>query len=273
MARLKTFTPHRLPLRHLNWESLVPLIGSAREAIARYDEALKRASPSTFERLKWHESLSSLRGQQIQTDLEEVMTFAKGHPVPESRQALLQKIVNAKQALDFGIQWKKTLNLSFFCKLHAIVKKDAPNPKEVGHLRDKQNWIGEEGCAIEEAYFYPPPHKKVRGYLQSLHLYLMKKEKDPVVQTAIFFAQLLIIHPFMDGNGRVARILIPLILWKKKLLSQPLLFLSAYFEDHRLDYFRKLFYISEHDAWEDWIQYFLKGVIEQSKKGLEFLEP
>lgn len=239
---MKTCIPDRLPIKNLDWASLVPLIGEARESLARFDEELKRAPASILEDSKWQECIASLCNQNT------------------------QKIVNAHKALEFAIRWarKKPLSMQFLCEVHALVKQDASKPEEIGRFRNKQNWIGPQGSPIEEAYFYPPGPKKIKHYMQALYRYMRTREKDPLVQLAIFFGQLLIIHPFMDGNGRVARIFIPVWLWKKGLISQPALFLSSYFERNRLEYFRKLFFISEKGAWEEWITYFLKGVIEQS---------
>jgi cell filamentation protein, protein adenylyltransferase len=264
--RIKNCVPHRLPLSKLDWGRIVPFLGIAREALGRYDETLKKSPPDLFELFKWQESVSSLRGQNIEADVEEAFQFATERSNEETRHPLLEKIVHAQEGLEWAIRQgrNQTFGDPFFCKLHAIVKQDAPNPKEIGRFRKRQNWIGPQGRPIEEAYFFPPQAKKVKRCMSSLHRYMKKKDKDPLVQLAIFFAQFLIIHPFMDGNGRVVRIFIPLFLWKKRLLSQPLFFLSRYFEDHRLEYFRKLFNISEKNAWENWIVYFLKGVAEQS---------
>lgn len=266
--KIETCKPHRLPLKKLDWGSLVPLIGGAREALARYDETLLHTPPHLLEIFKWNESISSLKSQNISADLKEVLQFSIEKRATEARIPLLQKILNTKEGLDFAIQWaqKKPLNLSFFCRVHAIVKKDALNPQEIGRIRKKQNWIGPQGGSIEEAYFFPPEAKKVLRYMHSLNKYWHLKEKDPLVQVAIFFAQFLIIHPFMDGNGRVARIFIPVALWKKGFISKPMLFLSGYFERNRLNYFRNLFYVSDKNAWENWIAYFLKGVIEESHR-------
>ncbi|HSX10872.1 MAG TPA: Fic family protein [Chlamydiales bacterium] len=240
MAPLRPSIPDPLPIKDLDWASLVPLIGEAREALARFDERLKHISSLADRR--WQESVSSVGIRNT------------------------EKIVYAHKALEFAIRWakRKPLSLDFLCRVHAIVKQDASNPSEIGRLRTLQNWIGPHGCPIEEAYFYPPRPKKVRLYMQELYRYMRSREKDPLVQLAIFFGQILIIHPFMDGNGRVARIFVPVWLWKKGLISQPALFLSSYFEQNRTEYFKKLFLISEKGAWEDWIAYFLKGVIQQS---------
>jgi Fic family protein len=152
---------------------------------------------------------------------------------------------------------KKKISFALMCQLHRIVKED-PTSK----FRTKQNWIGKEGCTIEQAYFLPPKPTSVPKLMKELKNYLHAKEKDPLVQLAIFFAQLLIIHPFMDGNGRVARLLIPLFLYEKKLTSSVKFFMDSYFKKHRTAYFEKLFAITTDGDWEGWIDFFLKGVID-----------
>lgn len=228
--KIKSCAPEKLPIKNLRWDQLISFAGEAREAVARYDETVKKRPTSLLEIFKWREMPSSLKG------------------------------------LNFAIDWAKKapLNASFFCHVHAIVKRDASDPKEVGSFRKKQNWIGPHGRPIEDAYFLPPEPKKVKIYMTRLNKYWNTKEKEPLIQIAIFFAQFLAIHPFMDGNGRLARIFVPVALWKRGLTSAPILFLSSYFEQHRLQYFQKLFDVSETQSWEEWIQFFLKGVKEQS---------
>lgn len=263
---LEPCTPIPLPPKHVDWEFLAPWIGRARELLARYDETIRSVPPAILEILKWEESIASLRAQDIEAELEEVLRFAFNASAEEKRAPLLQKILNAKEALDFAMRYakQKPLNLSFLCRVHSIVKRDAPNRQEIGRLRKRQNWIGPQGGTIAEASFLPPKPLLVPRSLANWGRYLNQKT-EPLAQLAILFAQLLVIHPFMDGNGRVARIYIPVFLWKKKLLSQPFFFLSIYFETYRLQYFQKLFHISKHDAWTDWIHYFLQGLIDQSQ--------
>ncbi len=266
MTMLKSFTPIRLPPK-LDWRRLAPALGHAREELARFDETLRLIPLPVLEILKWEDSIENLRSQNIKTDLLEVLEFQLLKESEEKRSAMLQKILNAKEGLDFALQWslKKPLNTSFLCKLHAILKRDAPNPEEIGRLRKRQNWIGAQGCPIEEAYFFPPKARLVPKYLKEWASY-QKMRQEPLVQLALLFAQLLIIHPFMDGNGRVARDYIPCFLYKKKLLSKPFLFLSSYFQDHLLQYVQKLYDISESGDWESWILYFLKGIAVRSQR-------
>ena len=102
--------------------------------------------------------------------------------------------------------------------------------------------------------------------MQDLLRYCRRREKDPLLHLALIFAQLLIIHPFMDGNGRVARILIPLFLYRKKVLPLPLFFMSRYFRRHRLSYFQNLYKTTEENQWESWIVFFMKGVVIETKR-------
>jgi Fic family protein len=266
MTLLKSCTPIRLPPK-LDWRRLSPPLGHAREELARFDETLRLIPLPVLEILKWEDSIETIRSQNIQTHLLEVLQFALLKEAEEKRAAMLQKILDAKEGLDFALQWslKKPLSTSFLCKLHARVKRDAPNPEEIGHLRKRQNWIGAEACPIEEAYFFPPKAHLVPKYLKEWASY-QKMSQEPLVQLALLFAQLLIIHPFMDGNGRVARDYIPCFLYKKKLISKPFLFLSSYFQDHLLQYVQKLYDISESGDWESWILYFLKGITVRSQR-------
>jgi len=261
--KLKCCTPIRLPPK-LDWHLLAPLLGRAREALARYDEILKTIPAPLLEILKWEEAVYTLRAQNINAGLTEILKFSLDGQAEEKRAAMLQKILHAKEALDLACRWMKPLNSAFLCKLHSILKKDAPNPDEIGKFRKRQNWIGEQGCPIEEAYFFPPKARFLSKHMLDWESYARKKE-EPLVQLAVLFAQVLIIHTFMDGNGRAARHYIPAFLYRKKLLSKPFLFLSVYFEAHKLQYFQKLFDISEENAWEEWIAYFLKGIEDRSK--------
>ena len=268
--RIKTCRPRLLPIKDLDWRRLITLIGDARAAVARLDEALRdeKNAPAILEPLRWLEAVSSLRSQKIYSDYSEVIRYEIDKLAPENRAALLQKIIRAKEGLDAGIRWgrRRKLGVQFYSRVHSFIKKNGSKPHDIGRVRNRQNWIGPEGCPMEDAYFYPPPAPRIHPLLRNLDAYLEKQDVDPIVQLAIGFAQFLIIHPFMDGNGRVARVLIPVFAAKKKLLSQPALFLSAYFENLRLEYFQNLFCISEKNAWEEWIAFFLKGTISQANK-------
>lgn len=255
------YLPQALPLKGLDLIPLIPWIGKAREALARYDESLKISPRILLEPLKMAESIASALSQDIRTTMEKVY-------LGDATDPNIKKVWAIHEGLNFAIDWVKTRPIStpFFCEVHALVKEDSESIADVGKIRTRQNWIGPEGAPVEKAYFFPPPAARVDGCLRMLYRYLRGKEVDPLVQTAIAFAQFLIIHPFMDANGRVARIFIPSYLYKRKLTITPALFLSNYCFTHSNGYFGKLFDISQTKDWESWILYFLKGVIDQAEK-------
>ena len=249
---MPTFKPCcPFPPKKLKWKQIAPFLGEAREAVARLDE--KWDKPLFLELLFWHEAIASLRTQNIERSLKEVLLYAFANRSDDQSEPFLQKILLVKEALDEALDWglKRVLGQRFFCHLHGIVKRDGAKPSDIGRIRNRQNWIGRPGCSIEDAYFCPPSAAEVRPLLRNLEEYLQKKGIDPLVQTAIAFAQFLIIHPFMDGNGRVARIFIPMFAMKRGLLSHPVLLLSFYFAEHRKDYFQKLFHLTTKESWED----------------------
>jgi len=273
--KIKTCIPNELPLSALKWESFADLLGRAHAVLSRYDAVISsiKNPKAVFSLFTTLEILSSLQSQKVHLTLKELLEVQAGSVDPFKKHSKeIKKVMNYRLALAEAAKNINARGISFslLCKIHGIIKQDAKEKrKEVGTFRKWQNWIGKEGCKIEEAYFYPPDVKSLHQYMVNLKKYFSYKEKDPLVQIAIFFAQMLIIHPFMDGNGRVARALIPFLFCKKKLLSVPLFYLSSYFKRHRLDYFHKLFTITSEGDWENWIRFFLEGIIEEGEFYLE----
>lgn len=140
--------------------------------------------------------------------------------------------------------------------------------QDAGNFRKRDVYIGSPGNP-EGARYVPPIWQTIDSHLENFEQYVNYDEKDILVQLAIVHAQFEIIHPFSDGNGRMGRIILPLFLNFKKVLSTPMLYLSEYFETHRQEYYHKLQNISDENEWEEWIRYFLKAVIEQSRKNCE----
>lgn len=249
-------------MKKLPWESLTLFLGQAHRVIEHFEDILQTtATPSTvLYLLTIDESISSVH--TFKGTLKKVLcpeVFAKNPPK-------IEPILNYKKALFFAGKQKR-LTCQVLCKIHALCQKKSMKHKtDIGRLRKRQNWIGPEGCPIEKGLFFPPKASLVPKYMKNLQAYLSYREKDPLVQLAIYFAQFLCIHPFMDGNGRVGRITLPVFLWHKKLISHPLFFMSGYFTRHYDTYFERLFHIYEKQGWEDWIIFFLKGVIEEGEK-------
>jgi len=137
-----------------------------------------------------------------------------------------------------------------------------------GQFRKTQNWIGKPGSTIQTASFIPPPPDEVEPCLAAWERFLHESNLPPLVTIGLAHYQFEAIHPFRDGNGRVGRLLITLFLIERKILPTPLLYLSAFFEASRRDYYDSLRAVSERSAWHEWIEYFLLGVARMSEDAL-----
>ncbi len=257
---VKTCEPAILPLQSLRWESFTEVLKEAHQILALYDETLQTTAnkEELFSLLMLKEAVASVEGNKSKGS-----SFEFFHQKDSDQSSQLK---NYQSALSQGAKWVETRPFSgaFFCHLHKIIRKDgSASNADIGKWRDRQNWIGPEGCEAADAYYFPPKLDVMRNRLDNLFRYLRFEDKDPLVQLAISFAQFLIIHPYMDGNGRVGRTFIPLFLYKRKVVSYPLVYLSAYFQRNRSAYFEKLYAITTDALWDDWIQFFLRGIIEE----------
>jgi Fic family protein len=159
------------------------------------------------------------------------------------------------------------IRLSFVRELHRILMNSVRGQdKTPGEFRREQNWIGKYGCTLQQASFIPPNPIQLPDYLQQWECYMDSNDIDFLIQTAVVHAQFELLHPFKDGNGRIGRILIPLFLFQKKVLSQPMFYLSAYLETHREEYYERLKAISVDNDWNGWIAFFLQAIISQAKQ-------
>jgi Fic family protein len=262
-GKKEPFLPQTLPLRRLQRSSFQRAHQQAQAKIHRFQALLASILRPQFllASLMASEALAALESQKVKLSLEEFYLLCQTHAHPNK--SLLQPIhyyLALKKACA-AIQ-KHPIDKHLLCSIHQIVKKSAPPHIQAGDYRTKQNWIGKEGCKREDASFFPPAPKVMRAFMHNLLQYTQKQERDSLTQIAIIVAQLLILHPFMDGNGRTARILIPLLFHQKKIL--PFLFISRYLKDHRKPYFKNLFDITGKNKWEQWIRFFLKGVASQA---------
>jgi Fic family protein len=239
---MKSCVPPRLPLRGREWGKIRKQVDKTRKVVNRLNAAVEKNSVPLA--LKKREATAAVASQKGMKGL-----------------ALCYK-----KALEIGQRNIQTRPVTFALikRMHATINRDSVKP-ERGHFRKRQNWIGPEGRPIEEAYFYPPAPEILPRALRNWKDYLRYPEKDPLLKIAIIFAQFLILHPFMDGNGRVARALLPLLFFKEKVTAQPLLYLSVYFEKARATYCQKLFDITAKNDWEGWILFFLEGVEKEAR--------
>ena len=272
----KPFIPVKLPPNNINWQNLIPLIGKAHAAIARYDGLLQSLiNPAVLlSPLTTNEAVLSSRIEGTQASLEEVLGMEAGleKEKPESIKQDIQEIINYRKALLTAEDELKHRNISlnFIKQIHAILLNSVRGKnKNPGEFRNDQNWIGRPGTPIEKARFIPPNPMIIQEYMEDLEQFIHSNFLDTLVQLAIIHAQFEIIHPFKDGNGRIGRLLIPLFLYAKKLLSRPMFYMSEYLETHRQKYYDHLLFITERNDWQGWIEFFLTAVDQQSKTNIE----
>src|SRR5882724_9116680 len=270
---MKPFVPEELPIKKVQWEPLIPLIGAANRSIAQYEGVLYGVpNPAVLlSPLTTQEAVLSSKIEGTQATLGEVLKFEAGEkPEEESRRQDIQEIINYRRALTAAEQELKTrpFNLNLLLRLHQILLEGVRGENKArGKFRKTQNWIGAPGSPIEKAQFVPPEPLLITGYLDNWEKYYHAERPDVLVQLAVVHAQFEIIHPFLDGNGRLGRILIPLFLFEKKILFRPMFYLSEYLEQNRDEYVSRLRALGGGSrGWNQWIEFFLRALDEQARK-------
>ena len=217
------------------------------------------------------EAVTSSRIENTQSGLEELFLFEADEMQPPAIPDV-QEVVNYVRAMEYGIQRMQELPLTsrFLCEIHEILMKGVRGEHATpGFLRTTQNWIGSPGCTLMDATYVPPPVPEMKQCFSDLEKYIHSDAREPaLIQCALVHYQFEAIHPFVDGNGRIGRLLIILMLLEKKLLSQPMLYLSDFFEAHREAYYQSLLDVSQKGNWKAWLTFFLNGVRQQAEEAL-----
>lgn len=272
---MKPYLPDKLPLDHIKWKQHISAIGKAHDEIGRYDGMLQSmVNPNLLlSPLTTQEAVLSSKIEESQATLAEVLEYdADPVEIPDVRKrADIKEVVNYREAILFATQRLSThpISLNFIKQIHAILMDSVRgHNKNPGEFRGIQNYIGAYGASIEQATFIPPSPEQVMPALDNWEKYIHYDEIDVLVQLAIVKAQFEIIHPFLDGNGRIGRLLIPLFLYAKKTLSSPVFYLSSYLESNREIYYQKLLAVSEKKDWDGWISFFLGAIIEQAQNNI-----
>lgn len=216
------------------------------------------------------EAVLSSRIEGTRATLSDVLIDElSGESNSHDRAGDVHEVRNYVEALEFGLDRLKTLPLSLrlVCELHArLMKGVRGNSATPGEFRKSQNFIGPPGCNLETAVYVPPPVKEMHEALHKWESFLQVRDELPdLIQCALIHEHFEAIHPFLDGNGRVGRLLITLFLVERGRLSQPLLYLSAYIEENRSAYYDLLQRVRTHGDWNAWFRYFLSGVTTISR--------
>ena len=218
------------------------------------------------------EAVLSSRIEGTQASLSDLFFFEASGTIP-SQVPDVQEVLNYVKALEYGLERLKDLPISLrlFREVHErLIDGVRGEHLTPGEFRHSQNWIGPPGCTLMDAVFVPPPELEMLEALSDLEKYLHTPSPLPLlIRLALFHYQFEAIHPFLDGNGRIGRLLLTFLLCAEGLLPQPLLYLSAYFERNRKLYYHLLLSVSHSGKWTDWIVFFLNGVAEQSRDAIK----
>lgn len=266
----------KFPPTNINWEVLIPLIGPASASLARYDGKLSSVPNANvlLTPLTTQEAVLSSRIEGTQATMGEVLEYeadGDAKQLSSERKADIGEIINYRRAMWHAIELLDELPL---CQrvvkaAHRVlldgVRGQGAQP---GEYRRTPNWIGKPGCSIEEARFVPISVDKLQQAMDLWEKYFHEEVPDRLVQLAILHAEFEALHPFLDGNGRLGRMCVPIFMFKNKIINQPIFYISAYFEANRDEYYERLLSISRDGDWTGWCKFFLQAVKAQALENL-----
>lgn len=267
------FIPNLLPPRIIYDNELIFILSEADRFLGELS-GTGRVLPNPYLLIAPYirrEAVSSSRIEGTQASLSDLFFF-EAADLEEPGVPDVREVQNYVWAMEYGIKRLQELPVSIrlIREIHRILMKGVRGEHATpGELRISQNWIGPAGCLLDEATFVPPPVEEMHNLLSNWEKYLhLKSEEPPLIQCALMHYQFETIHPFLDGNGRIGRLLITFFLCERSFLTQPLLYLSAYFDKYREEYYSKLLAVSQAGDWHGWLKFFLKGIAVQSKDAL-----
>jgi len=273
LSGYKTFIPDPLPpYSPIKYDDQLQfLLSEADRALARLD-GVSSVLPNPDPFISMYTKKEALLSSQIegtQASLEGVLAFEAGLKPKEDIHEI-KKVINYEKALNYGIDRLRKndfpMSLRLVKEIHYILLKGARGTsRKLVVFRRSQNWIGPPGVTINDAIFIPPPANQVGELMSNLIIFMHRTDNiPPLVKIGLIHAQFETIHPFLDGNGRIGRLLITFYLYWKGILTRPLLYLSYYLKKHRNEYYDYLMKIRLEGDWEEWLKFFLQGVAEIS---------
>ncbi len=212
------------------------------------------------------EALLSSQIEGTQCSLEDVLSVADHSPKKVND---IEEVSNYVAAMNRGLERLKHVPVSnrLIKEMHKILMKGVRGKQKTpGEFRTSQNWIGKPGTTLQTADFVPPPPHEVNRCMGELEKYLHHDESTPsLIKAALIHSQFETIHPFLDGNGRLGRLLITFVLCNWKVIEKPLLYLSYFFKANRTEYYNRLMGVRVKGEWEEWVKFFLRGVVETAE--------
>ena len=272
----KAFIPNALPPKpQLNLDKeTIEILSKADTAIGRLSgisEALP--NPDLFVAMYVRkEAVLSSQIEGTEASLEDVLEYESENR-PRTLPNDVAEVVNYVKAINYGLKRidELPLSLRLIKEIHAeLMRGVRGTDKTPGEFRKSQNWIGPKGCVLSNARFVPPPPHDMMRALEDLEKYMYSRLDHPLlIECALIHFQFETIHPFLDGNGRIGRLLITFFLCHKKILRKPLLYLSHYFKRNRSEYYDRLMAVREKGDFESWVKFFLRGVANVAEEACE----
>lgn len=276
---MKPFLPLKLPITEkINPIFFLNTLVDASTNVGKFQVMLKNSKINAdflINPLILQEAVQSTKIEGTQVTFDEIL---ESEIDQKQKSNDIQEVFNYYNALKFGEQFLSRIPIStrLFKELHSILLSNGVRGghRAPGEYRTIQNFIGPEGCTIETATFVPPEPQLVNDYMSNLEKYINNPTDDlhPLVRIAIIHAQFETIHPFLDRNGRIGRILIPLYLYEYKVIDSPNFFISETLEKDKYKYYRLLNGTRQKSEWNEWIQFFLESVNKQAIKNIKLIE-
>jgi Fic family protein len=262
------------PPAELDWPQLIPLLGPASAAVARYDGTLA-AIPNAavlLSPLTTQEAVLSSRIEGTQATMGEVLEFEAEGDTPglsDERRADIHEVLNYRAAMRMAEKMLVDLPLSqrVIREAHKVLLEGVRGQEKApGEYRRIPNWIGPAGCTVEQARFVPISADKLPDAMSVWERYIHEDAADRLVQLALQHAEFEALHPFLDGNGRLGRMVVPLFLWQNGLIKRPMFYVSAFLEAHRDEYYERLLAVSRDGDWTGWCRFFLGALKAQAEE-------
>ena len=261
------------PPKELDWSQLIPLLGPANAGLARYDGLLS-AIPNAhilLSPLTTQEAVLSSKIEGTHVTISEVLEIEAGgisEAFTQPKRDDAEEVLNYRAAMQACVteMAHRPFSQQILRGAHQLLMQGVRGrDKFPGNYRTDQNWIGATGCALDTASFVPIAPEHLRSGMDAWEQYFgSTSEMDALVQLALVHVEFEALHPFEDGNGRLGRMLIPLFLHQRKLLSSPDFYMSGYLERNREEYQERLRAVSRDGAWTAWCVFFLNGIREQA---------
>jgi len=273
LGTYEVFIPRPLPPDLTLDDELLLLISEASDGLARLDGVTQvLPNPDLF--VAMYMKKEALLSSQIEGTVASLMGVLEFEADLNPRENVndIHEVLNYLKAMSHGMEKLEfsDFSLPLMNEIHYfLISGTRGASKHPGKLRDVQNWIGSAGSSIQQASYVPPPPELVQTLMEDLQQFIMRKDLiPPLIKTALIHAQFESIHPYEDGNGRIGRLLTTFFLYHRRVLSRPLLYLSYYFKKNQREYYERLNDVRFLGLWENWIRFFLTGVIEVSKDSI-----